>query len=229
MIQVTAAHSVQYYLPFAIKIQIKDLSASSIAPSQIVNTIQQSSNYSLIAQDVYNTHKELKWENLYGKTPIEALLEILKQDRYTFHYKTDIISCITHLFFAYPKSIKLLNRFPEVILLDCTYKTNRFKLPLLNIIGVTCLNITFYIIFCFIKYEDEKSFTWALTQLWSHYYNGVPQALIMNHDIEQLKATKIVFSRVPQMLCIWYIEKNVLVHAFQYIKTVEEQKEFLKD
>jgi hypothetical protein len=227
--EVIAAHPVQCRLPSHVKKQIKDLSASGIAPSQIVSTIRQSTDHSLIAQDVYNTRKELKWENLHNKTPIEALLETLEQDTYTFYYKTDLISRITHLFFAYSKSIELLNHFPEVILLDCTYKTNRFKLPLLNIVGTTCLNTTFYIAFCFIRHEDEKGFTWALSQLQSFYCNTGPQVLIMDRDMAQLKAARVVFPKIPRMLCIWHIEKNVLVHSSQYIKDAKEREEFMKD
>src|SRR5207249_1861593 len=63
-------------------------------------------------------------------------------------YCTDVQGRVTHLFFANPKSIELLGLYSEVLLLDCTYKTNQFKMPLLNIIRTTCLKTIFYIAFC---------------------------------------------------------------------------------
>ena len=90
---------------------------------------------------------------------MESLIDQLKQGIFSFDYKTDEIGQVTYLFFAHPKSVKMLNCFPEVILLDCTYKTNCFKLPLLNIVGTTCLNTTFFIAFCFLHSEEEESFT----------------------------------------------------------------------
>ena len=38
----------------------------------------------------------------------------------------DEINRLTHLFFAYEESLKLLALFPEIIIMDCTYKINRF-------------------------------------------------------------------------------------------------------
>jgi MULE transposase domain len=70
----------------------------------------------------------------------------------------DSINCLTYLFFIYPKSIKMLNLYSDLVLLDYIYKTNRFKLPLLNIVGSTCLSTAFYIAFCFLKYKDKESY-----------------------------------------------------------------------
>ena len=45
----------------------------------------------------------------------------------------------------------------------------------------------------------------------------------------QLKAARIVFPKIPRILCVWHIEKNVLVHSSQYIKDAEEREKFMKD
>ncbi|GJW41654.1 protein FAR1-related sequence 5 [Tanacetum coccineum] len=46
--------------------------------------------------------------------------------------------------------------------MDCTYKTNRLNMPLLDIIGVSCFNTSFYSGFAFLKTETVKSYEWAL-------------------------------------------------------------------
>jgi hypothetical protein len=51
----------------------------------------------------------------------------------------------------------------------------------------------------------------------------------MDRDMAQLKAARVVFPKIPRMLCVWHIEKNVLVHSSQHIKNAEEQEEFMKD
>jgi MULE transposase domain len=107
----------------------------------------------------------LRQENLYRKTPIQALIAVLSTSDYMFSYKTNLIGRVTHLFFAHPQSIKLFHQYPDVLLLDCTYKMNRFKLPLLNMVGTTCLNTTFYVAFCFLIKEEENDYVWALEQL----------------------------------------------------------------
>ena len=38
--------------------------------------------------------------------------------------------------FAHPDSLVYLRAYPEVLLLDCTYKTNKYGMPLLDMIGI---------------------------------------------------------------------------------------------
>ena len=49
--------------------------------------------------------------------------------------------------------------------MDCTYKTNRFHMPLLDILGSTGLNHTFFTAFVFLSGETEEDYTAALKML----------------------------------------------------------------
>ena len=40
--------------------------------------------------------------------------------------------------------------------MDCTYKTNRYKMPLLDIVGVTALNTSFHVGFCFVDADRSQ-------------------------------------------------------------------------
>ena len=42
--------------------------------------------------------------------------------------------------------------------MDCTYKTNQFHLPLLDILGSTGLNNSFYAGFVFLSSETEEDY-----------------------------------------------------------------------
>ena len=78
--------------------------------------------------------------------------------------------------------------------MDCTYKTNRFKLPLLNIVGTTCLNTTFYIEFCFLASEVQESYIWALKQLKTLLLIGrTLEDLVMDRETALLAASTKVF------------------------------------
>lgn len=46
--------------------------------------------------------------------------------------------------------------------MDCTYKTNRYKIPLLEIIGLTPVGKNFLVAFVFMSNESENSYTYAL-------------------------------------------------------------------
>jgi transposase-like protein len=50
---------------------------------------------------------------------------------------------VKDIFWTHPDAIHLLNTFPFVLVIGCTYKTNRFRVPLLEIVGVTSTELTF--------------------------------------------------------------------------------------
>ena len=66
---------------------------------------------------------------------------------------------MTVVLFAYPDSLVYLRAYPEVLLLDCTYKTNKYSMPLLDIIGVNTTRRSFYIAFAFLSGETEEDYT----------------------------------------------------------------------
>lgn len=101
-------------------------------------------------------------ETLAGRTPIQALLEELKEENFIWKVETDTGNHITYLLFAGRKAVSLFKAYPEVLLLYCTYKTNKFKMPLLNVVGLTGLDTTFYIAFAFLKGEQEQDYIWVL-------------------------------------------------------------------
>ena len=65
---------------------------------------------------------------------------------------------IERLFFISSSMQQMLARNPDVLILDCTYKTNRYKMSLLVITEVTNLNTSFYADFCFLRSENIENY-----------------------------------------------------------------------
>ncbi len=63
---------------------------------------------------------------------------------------------------AHPDSLAYLRAYPELLLLDCTYKTNKYGMPLLDMIGVDAAQRFFCIAFAFLSGEAEEDYLWAL-------------------------------------------------------------------
>lgn len=131
--------------------------------------------------------------------------------------------------FAHPESIKYANKYNRVFVLDCTYKTNRYQMPLLHIIGISPSNSTFSIAFCFMQNEKEESYIWALKTFFS-FLNPLPfkPVLCTDRDLALLGALRVVCPRYPHLLCIWHINKNVTQNTKQYFDTNNKHQEFLK-
>ncbi len=70
------------------------------------------------------------------------------------------------------------------LLLDCTYRINRYKMPLLNIVGCTGMNTTIQLALVFLCSETENDYIWALTGLREMLREG-PFPIVMVTDREQ--------------------------------------------
>jgi alpha-glucosidase len=66
------------------------------------------------------------------------------------------------IFWAHPDSFKLFNTFPTVLLMVSTYKTNKYKMPLFEIVGVTSTQENFNVGFAFLTNEKEDNSKRAL-------------------------------------------------------------------
>lgn len=96
--------------------------------------------------------------------------------------------------------------------MDCTYKFNKYRLPLLNVVGTTCLNRTFYVAFGFLLQEKKEDFTWFLMILHSLYRRldlEDLKVIVTDRDTALMAAIHEIFPRTTNLLCLWYINKCV--------------------
>lgn len=102
--------------------------------------------------------------------------------------------------------------------MDSTYKTNTYLMPLCIISGVTPLNTSFYIGFCFLCAEKEKDYRWMLEALEELYQSlDIPNPTVIITDGEKglVPAIPLVYNptQTKHLLCVWHINKNILVNC----------------
>jgi len=69
---------------------------------------------------------------------MQHLLKSLVDNGYVYHCrKYHDSDDVSDVFWAHPNSIKLFNMFSTVLVLDSTYKTNKYRLLLLEFVGNT--------------------------------------------------------------------------------------------
>ena len=67
--------------------------------------------------------------------------------------------------------------------MDCTYRTNKYKLPLLHILGCTNLQTFFSAGFCFLSNETHADYYWAIANFLLK--TGVQQPRVFISDQEE--------------------------------------------
>ena len=70
----------------------------------------------------------------------------------------EVSNVLQDIFWTHPDLVKLVNSFYIVILMDSTYKTNKYRMPLLEVVGITSTGLTFSVAFCLLAAEKEKQF-----------------------------------------------------------------------
>lgn len=205
------------------------------APS-IVYTRLIELHYYCTNRDVINAMRRLQRTELGGKTKLEALFGELQKDfrdevpdpafphgedttpiKYFVRVKTDSENRLQTLFFAHPYSIEMVKEHPDVLMLDCTYKTNKFNMPFLHVVGVNSMTKTFSVAFCFLPNEQEASYDFAIDALDElfHTIDRSPQCFITDQETALKNSLGNYFLDVPQRLCLWHLINNLECQVLQ--------------
>lgn len=211
-----SAHNVYRRRTPAQKDTIESMTHAGVRPMQIMAAIQKEDPGTLVsATDIRGERKAIREKHLNGRSSIETLLDDLSTPEWVFTVKKDADSHIQSLFFAHQVQIQLLLSNPDILLMDCTYRTNKYKLPLLHILGCTNLQTFFSAGFCFLGNETQADYHWAVSNFLLK--TGIPQPRVFISDQEgALKsAVHTLLPGVPQLLCVWHINKNVQTKAQQ--------------
>ncbi len=155
-----AGHSSLCQLTIQQKANVANLSRASAPPRTIANVLRHETDeqHPVTVKDIYNIRQQILTKAFTVRTPIAALAEQLSIKQFCWKVKTIHQGHITHLFFAAHKSLMLYKWYPEVLLLNCTYKTNQFKTVFFIMVSITGMNTIFNVRFAFICTEQKSRY-----------------------------------------------------------------------
>ena len=133
-----------------------------------------------------------------------------------------------------PKSTENCVRYHSVnkfLLLDSTYKTNKYHMPLLHGTGVSATNETFTLFYCFMRSETAECYIWAMRELKKFL---IKQHIILPNSVfvtdRELALKNAIFTVFPgsaHMLCTWHISKNLLTKQRSSFDSEDSWNEFM--
>jgi len=103
----------------------------------------------------------------------------------------------------------------------CIYKTNRFRLLLVNTVGIASINRTFTVGSYFLSDEGESSMLWIfrhLKMVYDQLYLLPPVTIVTDGDEALQNAICSFYPFTNHILCLWYIIKNVQLHTKQIFR-----------
>lgn len=139
---------------------IRSASLTNTTPMNIMAILREiAPNTPHIFRDIYNERAQIRRDIIGFKTPLEHLQTVLESGPFHHAFRSDNERFTQYLLFAHNAGIAYANRYNRVFVLDCTYKTNRFGMPLFHIVGMTPQNKIFTIALCFMLNECAVSYT----------------------------------------------------------------------
>ncbi len=141
-------------------------SSNNHAESSNNRMINSNDNSLIRSRDVYNLKTELRRNELDSLSSMQALMNQLNTNDWFFAYQKNRRDQITHLFFFFIRSSQIMfkNNF-EVLVMNCTYKINKYKMSLFIVSDQIALHKIFYVAFCFMTKKKQNDYVWILEQL----------------------------------------------------------------
>ena len=210
-----SAHPVHRVLSEEDKSKIASLSNAGIVP-RVPKDVRTYQHYGNSAGYLINHIAHTRRDACEGQSTIHALANQLDREGFWSRLQHSPDGRVTSVLFSHPDSLAYLQAYPDILLLDCTYKTNKYGMPLLDMIGVDACQRSFCVAFAFLSGETEQDYLWALGQLRSLYDLSdarPPSVILTDRCIACMNAAATCFPSSISLLYLWHANKAVLRHC----------------
>ncbi|KAI5657364.1 hypothetical protein M9H77_26157 [Catharanthus roseus] len=122
------------------------------------------------AHKIYNVVAKSKRNRMQGRNTVEEVLCLSAERGYTvFHRNREESNVLGDIVVAHPTSIAMLRTWSYVLIMDTTYKTNKYNMPLLETVVMTPTGKNFTVATTFMCNEQATTYRWILQQI-KHLY-----------------------------------------------------------
>ena len=131
-------------------VHLYEMAESNVPPRQMLTNLRKRNiNTSTTIEHFYNACHRFRTSIKRSRSDMQHLLKSLVENEYVYHYRNYHDSDdVSDIFWTHLDGIKLFNTFSMVLMLDSTYKTNKYHLLLLEFFGNTSTQLTFSIGVC---------------------------------------------------------------------------------
>ena len=207
-----------------------DMSKNNVRPKDILHVLKKRNMHNATTiRAIYNARRKYKVREQAGHSQMQLLMSKLIEHKYIERHKSDVdTNFVKALFLAHPSAIELLQAFPRVLIMDCTYQTNRYDMPLLEIAGVTSIDLTFSVCCVYLKLKWENNYIWASERLKSIMEeNMLASVIVTDRELALMKVIQKIFPSATTFLCRWHISRNVLVNCKNLFEANEIWQTFI--
>ncbi|GAU47202.1 hypothetical protein TSUD_89110 [Trifolium subterraneum] len=203
--------------PFRLRetLLVNEMTKNLVPPRNIISTLKERDpENTMSSKQCYNARYRYKAKMRASMSEMQHMFKHLSDSKYFFKYRSIVDEggeYLQDIFFAHPRSLSLFNSFPTVLVMDSAYKTNKYNMPLFEIVGFTSTERTYNVGFAWLTNEKEDNFIWALQQLRSLVRNegSLPKVILTDRDTALMNVVGQVFPTSAAMVCRVHVENYV--------------------
>ncbi len=209
---------------------VNEMTKNLVQPRNILSTLKERDpENTMSSKQCYNARYRYKAKLRASMSEMQHMFKHLSDNKYFFKYRSHVDEggeYLQDIFFAHPRSLSLFNSFPTVLVMDSTYKTNKYNMPLFEIVGFTSTERTYNVGFAWLTNEKEDNFIWALQQLRSLVRNegSLPKVILTDRDTALMNVVGQVFPTSAAMVCRVHVQKNVGSKIKELLKVREGEE-----
>ena len=148
-------------------------------------------------------------------TKVEQFINLLKESGGDVDYGLDESTGVFQYLVYMSSSMKnLISRYPEVLIMDATNKTNHYLLPLLTVICIDQNGAVHPVLHAFIRQRTKLSWGLVWTSWWIITTAVKTSAIFVDKDLSEVVAIKSDMPQVEISLCRFHM-KQAIKRAFQ--------------
>ncbi|KAL5159018.1 putative protein FAR1-RELATED SEQUENCE 10 [Glycine soja] len=158
---------------------IADMTKSMVKPRNILLTLKEhNANSFITVKQIYNARSAYRSSIRGSDTEMQHLMKLLERDQYIHWHR------LNDEFVTIPTK-------------------NRYRLPLLDFVGVTPTGMTFSAGFAYLEGECVNNVVWALEQFRGLFLrrDRLPIVIITDRDLALMNGVKTVFPECTNLLC----------------------------
>ncbi|KAI0998915.1 hypothetical protein K3495_g9281 [Podosphaera aphanis] len=170
--------------------------------------------------DLYNLKARTSRIQRHGLQASDALVVNLERDQANgeiyFRYYLNPSRQFSMVYFAVRSAVQYAQHHHEILILDCSCKTNKNDMPLLHYIGVDHHGHSFTIAFCLLNRETQENYDRALQWLIETVYTreeaiAWPSVVVTDCEVTLINIIHLSFpaTSTKRILCHWHIMMNI--------------------
>ena len=190
---------------------ISSLRALNVPVGQIVAELRKSTKAIILNKDVYNALQRGPRQQIDGQSQVLDLLDALDgNENFVYNVKADEDCQLILLIFAEKSSLARFSQMSFVLLMDATYKTNRYNMPLL-ISSVDPFGRSYIVACCLLRNESTSVYDMALASFKELFgpETPIPDVIITDQARSLMNALNPQFPGTAHQLCRWHLKENV--------------------